>query len=183
MVDELTHEGRARRVGRVVPVVRAEAEIGDQEHRPLAEIVLRIEQTARLPQLEQRGLDVSRRLRERRQAREAPSERRRARGDGRTSSRLRREGSGEASRHRDRARTDAGPPQESAPAIARARRLFLGRAHLLLLSPPGLMPMAVLIDRMATKRTTMIRKWKRGFPTSLPGRGRRRQGPASAACL
>jgi hypothetical protein len=70
VVDELAEERRSRRVCRVVRVAEAQAQIGDQQHRPLGQVVARVENAALRAEVQQGIARPLGRRRERRQPRE-----------------------------------------------------------------------------------------------------------------
>jgi hypothetical protein len=74
VVDELPDEGRPRRVGRVVRIVRAQAGVRDELDRAGAQRVLRVQWATLGAECHQRLLDPLTRLSERRQVWKQPSE-------------------------------------------------------------------------------------------------------------
>ena len=120
VIDELPQKRRPRRVTRIVRIVHAQAEIRDQQPRPLAQVVVRVERPARRAQRAQRIPDPVRRRREDGQVGKEPAERRRARRHGPASRRLGAWRERTAAGDRDRARANPRALQEPTPAVAHA---------------------------------------------------------------
>ena len=130
VVHELTHERRTRGVGRVVRVVDAQRGIDDQLARRIGDgqRILRVEQTARCAELEERGLHLWRRVGERREVEQPrePVDGRRRRGRRRRGQRVADE------RHRRRHGGHDGARAERGEKVATTRS---GRAIRLLPAP------------------------------------------------